>query len=125
MIFPVSIADPILAAYVGTTAPGLYTYRDSKTGELLAQVNRVGATATVVTNNLPGQSILANGVMSQAALFYNPKVDEVMDQVSVTRKFDAGSFTLGAFYARSDVANVTGGAGVAVSPIVNLSLIHI
>jgi len=119
VIFPVSIADPILAAYVGTTAPGLYTYRDSKTGELLAQVNRVGATATVVTNNLPGQSILANGVMSQAALFYNPKVDEVMDQVAVTRKFDAGSFTLGAFYARSNVANVTGGAGVAVSPIVN------
>lgn len=117
VIFPVSITDPILAAYLGTTASGLYTYRDAKTGAVLAQVNRAGATASVVTNNLPNQSVLANGVLSQVAMFYNPKVDEVMDQVAVTKRFDAGSFTFGAFYARSDVENVQGGAGVAVSPI--------
>lgn len=117
VIFPVSITDPILAAYLGTTANGLYTYRDGKTGAVLAQVNRAGASASVVANNLPNQSVLANGVLSQVAMFYNPKVDEVMNQVAVTKKFDAGSFTFGAFYARSDVENVQGGAGVAVSPI--------
>ncbi|EJL28854.1 outer membrane receptor protein [Caulobacter sp. AP07] len=117
VIFALPIADPVLAAFLGTTASGLYTYRDRKTGAILAQVNRVGAAATVVTNNLPNQSVMANSVVSEAALFYNPKVDEVMDQISVTRKFERGAFTFGGFYAKSDVSTVIGGAGIGVAPL--------
>lgn len=117
VIFPISITDPVLNLFMGTTGPGLYTYRDRATGAILAQVDRVGATATVVTNNLPNQSILTNGVLSQASLYYEPTVDEVMNQFSVTRSFDRGSVTAGAFYARSDVHAVNQGAGIGASPI--------
>ena len=78
---------------------------------------------TVNTNNLPNQQVLANGVLSQAALVAHNALTEVMDQFSVTKKTDDMAFTLGGFYARSSVSTHGAGGGLGISPIENKPMV--
>ena len=120
VIFPVSIFDPVLSTFLGTfSAPGgTYTFKDRKTGQTAFQFIRASAAGgPILVNNLPNQSILPLGVLSQAALYYEPKVDEILNQFSLTRTFSRGSLTLGSFYGRSDVRSLNQGAGLGVSPL--------
>jgi len=119
LAFPVSLTDSFTNVQLDATAPGTYTYRDLNTGALLAQVNVVGGTRTVVVNNLPNQQVLANGVYTQLAYNFHPHVREVMDQLSLTKRFDLGSLTWGAFMADSAVNQYGGGGGIALSSITN------
>jgi outer membrane receptor protein involved in Fe transport len=119
LAFPVSLTDPLTNVQLDATAPGTYTYRDLNTGALLAQVNVAGGTRTVVVNNLPNQQILANGVYTQVAYDFRPHVREVMDQFTLSKRFERGSLTWGAFVADSSVHQYGGGAGIGLSPIVD------
>lgn len=120
VIFPVAITDPLLNVYLNALRPGTYTYRDAATGNVLAQVARnAQGQLSVVNNNLPNQSVLQNGVLSQVAYSYDPSVKEWMDQVAVTKKFDTMTFKLGAFFATSGIELLNGGGGVGISPLVN------
>jgi iron complex outermembrane receptor protein len=119
LVFPVTLTDGFTNTLLNAGAPGTYTYRNLNTGALLAQVNVVGAARTVVVNNLPNQQALANGVLTQVAFNFHPHVEEVMDQLSISKEFDRGSVTLGGFFANSDVSQSGGGAGIGLSPIEN------
>ncbi len=141
VIFPVQLNDPLvyilagglsgqlfgsIPAMIGGT-PAVYTFKDHRTGNVLASVNVtfnpngpvLPFDYTVTTNNLPNQQVMANGVLTQAQLNQHNSTEEVMDQFSVTEQLDTQSFTLGAFYARSTVAALGGGTGFGISPIEN------
>lgn len=141
VIFPVPLTDPftyILAgglsgelfgsipAMIGGT-PAVYTFRDHATSNVLARVNvtfNPGAPIlpfdyNVVTNNLPNQQVLGNGILTQAQLNQHNDTDEWMDQFSVTKRLDTMSLTFGAFFARSSMESFGGGTGFGLSPIEN------
>jgi len=130
VIFPVALDDWFNYILLNAVAPGTFTFKNHQTGAVLATVDSVFNPALlafglppfdhfVTSNNLPNQQVLANGVLTQAALLSHNKAKEVMDQFSVTKTLDNMSFTLGAFYARSDTQSAGGGAGLGLSPIEN------
>jgi iron complex outermembrane recepter protein len=130
VIFPVALDDWFNYILLNAVAPGTFTFKNHQSGAVLATVNSVFNPALlafglppfdhiVTSNNLPNQSVLANGVLTQAALLSHNKSKEFMDQMSVTRTLDTMSFTLGVFYARSDTTSRGGGSGLGLSPIEN------
>jgi len=119
LVFPVSITDAFTNTLLNANSPGTYTYRDLDTGALLAQVNVAGATRTIAVNNLPNQQAVPNGVLTQVAFNFHPDVEEVMDQLSLSKTFERGSLTVGSFFAHSDVAQSGGGAGIGLTPLQN------
>jgi outer membrane receptor protein involved in Fe transport len=123
VIFPVALDDFFNYILINTFGPqgaGTYSFRDRRTGQVLASVRSFsGFDHTVLTNNLPNQAVLQNGVLTQAALNQHPSTKEVMEQFSLTKRLENQTFTLGAFFARSKVATHGGGAGLGLSPIEN------
>ncbi len=120
VIFPVPATDLVLNSFLGTLGPGLYTFRERGTGATLLQFNRAAFAAppTVITNNLPNQNVVANGVLSQVAYDIEPIARELMNQFAVTKTLDNMTFRVGAFFAHSDYSQFQGNAGIGVSPIV-------
>jgi iron complex outermembrane recepter protein len=141
VIFPVPLTDPFtyilvgglsgelfgsIPAMIGGT-PAVYTFRDHATSNVLARVNVTFNPAApilpfnynVVTNNLPNQQVLGNGILTQAQLNQQNDTTEWMDQLSVTKKLETMSFTFGAFFARSSLEASGGGTGFGLSPIDN------
>jgi iron complex outermembrane recepter protein len=124
VIFPVTLQDFFNYILIGTFGPpgaGTYTFRNRPGGQVLATVQSFsGFDHTVLSNNLPNQQVLPNGILTQAALNQHPSTKEIMDQVSVTKRFDNQTFTFGAFYANSKVEVLQGGgSGFGLSPIAN------
>lgn len=115
--FSVAVTDGSLNNFLNTTRPGIYSYRDAVNGQLLAQVQFLNGQRTILLNNLPNQQVLAGGVVSQVAYNFNPKAEEVMDQLSLTKTFERGSVTLGGFFAHSKFDQYGGGGGVGVSTL--------
>ncbi|KMS55934.1 TonB-dependent receptor domain-containing protein [Sphingobium cupriresistens] len=115
--FAVPITDFLANILLNKPADGLYSYRDHATGQLLAQVQQTAGVPTVTLNNLPNQQVLADGVLTQTAFNFNPRVREVMDQFALSKRFDRGSVTLGGFFANSHVKQRGGGAGFALATL--------
>ncbi len=120
VIFPVPATDLVLNSFLGSLGPGLYTFRNRATGATLLQFDRAAFAAppTVVTNNLPNQNVLANGVLSQVAYDIEPISRELMNQFAITKTLDTMTFRVGAFFAHSDYSQFQGNAGIGVSPLV-------
>ncbi|RIA08569.1 outer membrane receptor protein involved in Fe transport [Flavobacteriaceae bacterium MAR_2010_72] len=99
---------------------GTYQYTDLVTGQPVATVTSSdGFSHTVTANSLPGQNVQSNGVMFQGLLVNNNKVNEIIDQFSLSKKIDNMSFTLGGYFAKSNVNVDTGFAGVSFGTIEN------
>ncbi len=119
VIFPISINDIVLNSFLNAFTPGLYTFTDRQTGQIAAQVQRAGVAGNILVNNLPNQSVLQDGVLSQAAFYSRPVVDELINQFTLTKRLNSASLNAGMFYARSKVVTEAQGAGLGVSGIVN------
>jgi hypothetical protein len=52
---------------------------------------------------MPGQDILKNGMLYQAGVHAEPKINEFLDQLVLTKKTNKVSFNLGAFIGLSNV----------------------
>ncbi len=117
LVFALPITDAFTNVFLNLNRPGIYTYTDNTTGQVLAQVQLAGGVRTVLSNNLPNQQVLANGIVTQVAFNYNPHVKEVMDQFSVSKTFQGGSATIGGFFANSDVNQYGGGAGMGLATL--------
>ncbi|RYY19380.1 MAG: hypothetical protein EOO36_05900, partial [Cytophagaceae bacterium] len=105
---PVQLTDLIPNALAGTLGIGTITYRDNQTKQTLATVQATlgqqGPGWAVLSNNLPGQDILQNGLLYQAAYVANPKIKEFMDQLVLSYKTEKMTFNLGSYVSISDVA---------------------
>lgn len=103
------------------TGAGTFTFRDHNTGQVLYSINSVIPTGgsnpvyTVTANNLPGQTLRNNSVFITPLQTYQNKVKEVLNQLTITKKWRNMNFALGGYLGYSDVARVSGGGGVAIT----------
>ena len=105
------LTDPVTYVFAGilgppsTTLPGVITFKDRETGKTVAQVQQgfgqMGPTYTVLNANLPGA--VPNALLYQGSIQANTKVNDFMDQFSVTKRLKNGSITAGVFYANSHI----------------------
>jgi outer membrane receptor protein involved in Fe transport len=115
-----SLTDLIPNAVSGTIGSGTITYRDNITKEQLAvvqaSIGQFGPQWKVISNNMPNQNILQNGVLYQAANNLKRPVSEFMDQFVISKETDRLSLNLGVFIALSNVSDSNGGlAGAALT----------
>lgn len=111
---PLTDADGGIRTIQGTNGiDGTYTYR-LPDGSVAAVVSQVGATRTLVTNNLPNQNILAGGIM--AGLAYQPdfRSETFQDQLTISGTFGRHRLSLGAYFNQSTFHQRFSGAGGGV-----------
>lgn len=119
VIFPIPVTDVVLGNFLGTLGAGRYDFKDPATGATVLQFSRAAFAAppAITINNLPNQSIVTNGVLSQVAYDIEPEAREVMNQFAINKKWETMTLRLGAFYAHSKFSLLQGNAGIGVSPI--------
>lgn len=111
---PLTDADAGIRTIQGTNGiDGTYTYR-LPDGSVAAVVSQVGATRTLVVNNLPNQNILAGGIM--AGLAYQPdfRSQTFQDQLTISGTFGRHRLSLGAYFDQSTFHQRFSGAGGGV-----------
>lgn len=106
-----------LYSLLGATGNGTYNFRDLLTGQTLLSVNSNAGAYTVNENHLANQSLGSNSIFITPLNLYENKVKEVLDQITLTKKWRNMSFALGGYFGYSDVARVSGGGGVALTTL--------
>jgi len=119
-------------AFVGALGTfGTYTFKDHTTGQTLAtyvQAPNISATGQflgfnftkVGSNDLPGQGIQTNSLLFTPLIQNTAKVQEVIDQGSVSKKFnDKLSITAGGYAGISHINYSSGAAGITLTTIEN------
>ena len=107
----------------GATGYGTYNFRDLKSGQMVLSVNATapGSGTTPVysvnTNNLTNQSLGANSVFITPLNIYENKVKEVLEQITISKKWKNMNFSLGGYFGYSDAARVSGGGGAAITTL--------
>ncbi len=102
-------------------ADGNFTFRDHSTGQIMYSVNSVNPSGgpnpvyNVTTNSLPNQTLRNNSVFITPLQIYQNKVKELVNQLTITKKWNNMNFAIGGYFGYSDVARVSGGGGVAVT----------
>jgi iron complex outermembrane recepter protein len=117
VIFPLPLDDFFVGALGGSIGiPGTITYRDISTGSIAAVVQSFsGFDRNVITNNLPNQGVLANGILTQVAFAQNYKTTEFQDQLTFGAKMGNHQLAVGGFLAHSKLSQIShsGGFGIA------------
>lgn len=115
-------------ALMGMVGPGTFSFKDGRTGTELASVQAVFDPTiqgppfryTILSNNLPANSVMQNGVLFNFTNYSNSKLNEVMDQISFNKKLGKHSVTFGSFFAFSDLlTRPVGTANTVLRPIEN------
>ncbi len=120
---PITLTDLVSNVTAGLLGLGVITYRDLLTKQTLATVQAaVSQTGPpswkVLSNNLPGQDILKNGLLFQNATRAHPHITELLDQFVLTARADKMSFNLGAFIGSSNVGRYAiGTSGLAYTTL--------
>jgi iron complex outermembrane recepter protein len=118
------LTDLVPNAIAGTIGSGNIAYRDNLTKESLAvvqaSIGQYGPQWNVLSNNLPNQNILQNGILYQAADIGYIPVNEFMDQFVISKKTEKLSLNLGLFLALSNTSDMSAGlAGAALTTMEN------
>lgn len=111
---PLTDADNGIRVITGTSGiDGTYTYR-TPDGAVAAVVQQGGATRTLTVNNLPGQNVLAGGVLSGIA--YQPDMfsRNVQDQLTLSGDFGRHHLAVGGYISKSAFKNEFSGGGGGV-----------
>ncbi|GAB3298365.1 TonB-dependent receptor [Hymenobacter tenuis] len=116
----------------GISTFGTFTFTDLTTGRKVATYSQVPNidpnTGQFLgfnyipgsDNNIPGQGVQANSVLFTDLLVNTTKVQEVMDQGSVSKKFGENvTVTAGAYIGVSHLSYESGSAGIGLSTIEN------
>lgn len=120
--FVTSLTDFTPYALIGGLGFGTYSYKDALTGQEVASVSAApgpgGFPAYLVTKNLlPNQSIQNNSLMMSALNFYENKVKESMNQLTINKKWKNMNFSFGGYYGYSDVWRFSGINGIAITTL--------
>jgi len=113
----------------GRVPAGRYLFSDRQSGSVLAEVTSngnytVNANAlnnpgqVVVFARLPNNGILPNALWTNNGRVANEHVDEIMDRLSVTKRFRTMSFTAGGFFGYSGISDRQTSGGRTASPLV-------
>lgn len=120
VIFPVTLDDFFTHILSGTFGiPGIITYKYHGTNTIAAQVQSFSGFDhnTILVNNLPNQTLVPNGVFSQAALAQDNSDKSFQDQLTLSADLGKHQFAIGAFYSHSKAKQVGGSAGFGLSPM--------
>ncbi len=112
----------------GRVPPGLYRFTDRQTGAILAEVTSNGAYAVnanalshpgqiVRFAHLPNPQIQASSLWTNAGRVANEHLDEVMENLTVTRRFRTMTFTAGGYFGYSDISDRQTQGGRTASPL--------
>ena len=108
---------------MGMIGPGSLSFKDRATGAELAAVTADfsrGPSWAVTKNNLPGQNVMANGVLFNLTSYSKSKLNEVIDQLTFNKKAGNHSISFGTYLASSHVVtDPNGTASTALRPIQN------
>src|SRR5215831_7344446 len=128
MASPTALDNFFTYALMGMVGPGTYTFTDRTTKNVLASVSSVFDPTvpgppfryTILSNNLPQQSVMQNGVLFNFTSYSKSKLNEVMDQLIFNKKAGTHSISFGAFAASSHVnTDPNGTANTSLRPIEN------
>lgn len=119
VIFPLTADDFFLSILTGTFGlPGTTTYKVRGTNQVAAEIfSFSGFDHTTVTNNLPNQQVLQNGVFSQAALTTKHRSRTFQDQLTLSADLGNHALAVGASFAHSRYRQTSGSAGIGVSAL--------
>ncbi|GJG88082.1 hypothetical protein tb265_32630 [Gemmatimonadetes bacterium T265] len=90
-------------------SPGVYTFANANTGQVVATVDRSSPFAPTVTFNALGTA----NTISSLALYQQDYVSEVMDQLRLSKKIGSQRFTVGGYFSNAGLRNYSllGGFG--------------
>jgi outer membrane receptor protein involved in Fe transport len=119
IVYPMAFDDLVSYAILGALGqPGTYHFRKVGTGQELMTVQSFsGYDFNVLQSNLPGSDVAKNSLFFEPMLYADNKVKELLDQFSLTKKFNTSSITFGGFYGRSKIDRISGAAGNAFGTI--------
>lgn len=110
-----------------TNRYGLYTFTDKVNGKVLGTFNRVAGpagpfSATITpgaSNNFPG---INNQVLFMPAFMSQRSMNDFSNQISLSKKLDKMSFTVGGYFAQSkmDAIGVNTGSGPGAATLENI-----
>ncbi len=112
---PMSLDFFVSHAVLGTLGPqglGTFTLTDRSSGEVLARVSQTFDPTVpagppfvfnVLENNLPGQNVSPNSVFYTPFASGGETINEFTDQLTLSKKFDNMSVSLGGYVALSDL----------------------
>lgn len=125
MSTPTSLTSILTYALMGMAGPGQFRFKDRATGQVLATVNgdfSRGPSFTVVNSSLPANDILPNYLLFNFSNFVKARMSEVIDQITINKKWGKHSITAGSFLAFSNyIVDVSGTANTSLRPIQNLA----
>ncbi|HAK78236.1 MAG TPA: hypothetical protein DCR35_14660 [Runella sp.] len=125
MSTPTSLTSVLTYALMGMAGPGQFSFKDRTTGQELATVAADfsrGPSFTVTKNNLPGQDIVPNAVLFNFTNYIKAHLSEVIDQITVNKKWGKHSLTAGSYLAFTNfITDVAGTANTSLRPIQNLA----
>lgn len=99
-----------------TRVPGIINVTGSN-GQLLARVASAASGYTVLTNNLPNQQVLANGVLSGSGSSTDFDERSFIDQLTISQKIGRLTLTAGGYLARSKFSREILPPGGYLAPI--------
>ncbi|MBM3852174.1 MAG: hypothetical protein FJ399_03365, partial [Verrucomicrobia bacterium] len=112
----------------GRVPPGLYRFADRRTGAVLAEVssngsftvnaNALGNPGLIVRRaDLPNNQILPNALWTNTGRVANEHIDEIMERLSLTKKWGAHLFTAGGYFGYAGISDRQSGGGRTASPL--------
>jgi iron complex outermembrane receptor protein len=116
------------AATNNRVPPGLYRFADRRTGTVLAEVTSNGnytVNANALSNagqvvrfaNLPNGQIVPQALWTNAGRVANEHMDEIMDRLSVTKRFRNMTFTAGGYFGYAKISDLQTQGGRTASPL--------
>jgi outer membrane receptor protein involved in Fe transport len=112
----------------GRVPAGLYRFSDRRTGTVLAEVTSNGnytVNANALFNagqvvrfaNLPNQQIIPAAFWTNTGRVANEHMDEIMERLSITKKWRTHSFTGGGYFGYADISDRQSSGGRTASPL--------
>jgi iron complex outermembrane recepter protein len=119
VIFALPLDDFIVGALGGSIGiPGTITYRNTADNSVAAVVQSFsGFDRTVITNNLPNQGILANGILTQVALTQKYKTREFQNQLTFGAELGNHQLAVGGYLSLNNYRQKSAAGGFGLSTL--------
>ena len=113
----------------GRVPPGLYRFSDRQTGTVLAEVTSNGSytvNANALANagqivrfaNLPNGQIVPDALWTNNGRVANEHMDEIMERLSVTKRFRNMTFTVGGYFGYAGISDRQSSGGRTASLLI-------
>jgi iron complex outermembrane recepter protein len=119
VIFALPLDDFFVGALGGSIGiPGTITYRNTKDNSVAAVVRSFsGFDRTVITNNLPNQGALANGILTQVALTQQYKTREFQNQLTFGADLGNHQLAVGGYLSLNKFNQTSQSGGFGISTL--------